>query len=297
MSTKIFHGYIISPRESDLPFTGGDIHDAMGLLQDFYQNTALPILQDKMRRYTARVAAEIVDRLYCGLWCLPGKDKAPLEWSTPRSEAIVDTMDKINEEIREERPGEMNIRFEVGLRQLHDGTIMALLFAWDKTLVAKWEEQPFVRYFGYWTSTEPDENCSREEWEQRRRCWDEVFPRHDAVPANRMLFYKPAVEYGFSPWDIDLSPETLAQRVPTPEERSKRIGQYLGVQDLQDSLGGDFSEKTAKERRDDASRIIQWINSEEGRACIQRNAQSARDMIPETITSEMLQKRFNEWAG
>jgi hypothetical protein len=42
-----------------------------------------------------------------------------------------------------------------------------------------------IEYFGYWNNTDPDENCSEEEWDERARIWDAI------------LGYSPVRDYGF----------------------------------------------------------------------------------------------------
>jgi hypothetical protein len=48
-----------------------------------------------------------------------------------------------------------------------------------------WKTHSKLEYWGYWNNTDPDEDCSEEEWEQRKQDWD-------------VLGYEPPITVGFS---------------------------------------------------------------------------------------------------
>ena len=37
------------------------------------------------------------------------------------------------------------------------------------------------QFYGYWTNVDPDSDCSKEEWEERERIWNEIFDGPDPV--------------------------------------------------------------------------------------------------------------------
>jgi len=49
------------------------------------------------------------------------------------------------------------------------------------------ERSDKFKFFGYWNNTDPDEGCTEEEWNERERVWESIFPG-----------YEPAKIYGLT---------------------------------------------------------------------------------------------------
>lgn len=45
-----------------------------------------------------------------------------------------------------------------------------------------WATFSEIKFYGYWDNTDPDENCSDEEWEQRKADWHQVFLNNSDIP-------------------------------------------------------------------------------------------------------------------
>lgn len=77
----------------------------------------------------------------------------------------------LNDQLGESRlsdPHQLAVTF---IRDPKTDRILALLYAGAK-MQHVFVDQPEVEYFGYWNNTDPDENCTEEEWAEREETWE-----------------------------------------------------------------------------------------------------------------------------
>lgn len=80
-------------------------------------------------------------------------------------------------------PHRLSVTF---IRDTETGRILALLYAGSK-MEEVFTSMPEVEYFGYWNNTDPDENCTELEWEEREEVWERVLG--DDAPVRRGISF------------------------------------------------------------------------------------------------------------
>lgn len=65
-------------------------------------------------------------------------------------------------------PHQLSVTF---IRDPKNGRILARLYAGSK-MEEVFTKQPEVEYFGYWDNSDPDEDCTEDEWRERKDSWE-----------------------------------------------------------------------------------------------------------------------------
>lgn len=110
-------------------------------------------------------------------------------------------------------------RFEVVfLSDPADGRRYAVSFG-NSELINHWESLDWVEPWPYWNDTDPEEGCSRSDWDQRRAVWDRVLG--DDPPADVGLLWKPS---RYRVWG-GITSAVIAERLrhKTGEDWSQRL--------------------------------------------------------------------------
>jgi hypothetical protein len=119
-------------------------------------------------------------------------------------------------------------RSEDGMRSQYDfdlsisilpfeGKVYGLVFAEQPFLREMVAEQPWIEAYGFWDSTDPDENVPREEWEERQRVWSAILERRYIAPVHLGF----TAEFNFTATFWPGAEELLAV-MPSVEERLKK---------------------------------------------------------------------------
>jgi hypothetical protein len=106
--------------------------------------------------------------------------------------------------------------------------ILALLFCENREFTEIFESMLEVHYYGYWNNTDPDENCSDEEWEQRRMDWDLALPGL-GVPADSGMTLN--ILDGF-PSRNEIPKEEILKNIPSFERRVNVIAEELVLEEI-----------------------------------------------------------------
>lgn len=169
MSTKIYHGYRLAE--------GTDL---------FAFCERLRALADPLRD---ELDLELLNRL--------------ASWGRESLGSAVGRWQAMQEEMRPDVYGHDPHRLDVVfLRDSITERILALLYTEKFTKL--WESLPEVEYFGYWNNTDPDEDCTELEFDQRGEAWERVLGWD--VPVRRGLTFtlRPTPWHGM----LDLIPHT-----------------------------------------------------------------------------------------
>jgi len=159
MSTKIYEGF---------KFNTDDLYEVHEYAMEFRKH-ALEYVGEYNTKLTANIATTEIDGQAMGLSNLKDEDKvgrAPLFLAT-----------HYIEEQRRKPNGFYSVSFEVLVFPMRDeGVILGMPFTADHDLrkiwnEGAWRDDPFITYYGYWNQTDPDENCTDEEWGERERLW------------------------------------------------------------------------------------------------------------------------------
>lgn len=67
-------------------------------------------------------------------------------------------------------PHQLSVTF---IKDVVTGRICCLLYAGSK-IEHVFKGQPEVEFFGYWNNSDPDENCTPEEWMEREETWERI---------------------------------------------------------------------------------------------------------------------------
>lgn len=120
------------------------------------------------------------------------------------------------------RDAEVDLDANIVYIPMQDKTL-ALFYGENEQIRALWEQEDLVSYYGYWNNVDPDEDCSEEQWEQRKRDWDEALPGY-TLPLEAGLIAEFVKGY---PSKSELSSERIVSYIPTTEVRAKKIAKGL----------------------------------------------------------------------
>ncbi|MBI2565626.1 MAG: hypothetical protein HYV63_01160 [Candidatus Schekmanbacteria bacterium] len=124
------------------------------------------------------------------------------------------------------------IAFRKGSRSPHDyfcrvaviprqDHVLALLYTSQRRFVELWESLPEVRGYGYWDESDPPEDVSESEWEQRRLEWEQSLPLVGAprCPGQMGLFFQAMTNRNLP----EVTASDMCAFAPTLEERTMAL--------------------------------------------------------------------------
>ena len=117
----------------------------------------------------------------------------------------------------EDRERETEYQLALGVA---DGHVLGYPFFPNAKFNSVIFDHPQVTKFGYWNNTDPDEDASEEEWEERERLWDKVF-ENESVPNRAMLIVVLADKHHLIPTDQHM------EDLPSVESREKAVANQL----------------------------------------------------------------------
>lgn len=143
--------------------------------------------------------------------------------------------------------------------------VVALFYSEQDELEKLWKAHPDVSYYGYWNNTDPDEEASDEEWEQRKRDWDEALPGLGIPMENGICadFVKGFVNRQY------ISPSLTLASIPSVYERAKRIADERVMDRKFNEIKASKPEKDEKPWDLDAyHETRRWMRSPEGKQAV-----------------------------
>lgn len=166
MSTKIFNGYRLK--------AGTDLWEFTERLREEGNELRNRLDMEAVEVFAERAEAE---RITSGEGPFPSVESRLMSGYLGWSE-LMHTLG----ESRIGDPHRLSVTF---IRDTKTDRILALLYAGSK-MEEVFTRQPEVEFFGYWNNTDPDEDCTELEWEEREEVWE------------RMLGFDPPIRRGIS---------------------------------------------------------------------------------------------------
>lgn len=127
----------------------------------------------------------------------------------------------------------MNVSFEVesDARKNSEGTVELVLFPFEGNvygipfgMLSSYKDVSWIKEFGYWDNTDPDETATEEEWAERRRVWKAVLVGEgkSGIPGECGLTLSSNLSFY-----LQLAKDDWDTHFPTDAERRKRIAQKM----------------------------------------------------------------------
>jgi hypothetical protein len=164
MSTKIYDGYIINKELSS--------HEIELMIKKIKAKVD-PVA---IRLHTCIFASKVVTYY----------DSVATSYLTPKTK--YSAMFVISEEEREARKNLLQLQrepdwdYDVDIRFYPVKGCIPLIIQTEHNELRKavCEAYHHIKYYGYWDNTDPDENCSVQEWKERERMWNRIF-KNDVI--------------------------------------------------------------------------------------------------------------------
>lgn len=138
---------------------------------------------------------------------------------------------------------------------LEDKTL-AMFYGEQDAIKKLWEQEEQVAYYGYWNNTDPDEDCSDEEWEQRKNDWEVALPGY-TLPLEAGIIAE--FVKGF-PNKSELSPKRIVSYMNSHEKRAKD----LAKETLEHQKYKEYEENGETSGYTIVVKAREWLKTEEG---------------------------------
>lgn len=171
MSTKIYDG---------LKFKAKTIEELFPKIMELRKNVQ-NIVKKNYYRCIGNTVTFIIDEE------LLGKRTNSSEKHSPLSLAI-NSIDERRNHLKKTgiRDPEVDFDFSIVLF-IHETGIYGIPFCDNKDILQSFLDMDLATPFGYWDNVDPDEECSEEEWEVRKKVWSDLIPG-----------YEPTCNYGLT---------------------------------------------------------------------------------------------------
>lgn len=212
----------------------------------------------------------------------------------PLSEHHFHNVDQIWQEIlqrqakiKETMGRDPDVDFEVTMNIYPmNGSVLGVIYSEQQDWENAWFAIDGVEHYGYWNNTDRPDEVSEEEWQQRERDWDSVLGRW-SEPAD--MSGASATIHGGHVAKPSMS--AILTHVRSFEERLKRnarevvrerqIELHLADKDHTTLRPSDFLNASMKAR--------DYLESDDGQAEMATEEERLLDILPGTITAEMLE--------
>jgi hypothetical protein len=159
-----------------------------------------------------------------------------------------------------------------------EGEFYGMFYTVQSDFADLWYKSGLVAPFWYWNNTDPDENCTEAEWDERERVWDAIF-EEQSIPAMRGFTFQISPELSlFTPSGIELEPF-----MPSIQERAKNYAK--------DKVYHDFV-KNRKITQENVMKILrrfkEHTETEAGKQELARAEEDALKNLRLTITAVQL---------
>lgn len=150
-----------------------------------------------------------------------------------------------------------------------------------------------IKKYGYWNNVDPDETCSKKEWNQRMNDWDNALGDKRLNEAGLMYEFKMNQHnyYVLDYWQENDIYTELLNYLPTYETRLKKLSFDLVVQETLKDKSLLPSNQIISEYLDLAYFLK---NEEDGKKLINKKIEELKSILPEKITTDILKKTWKE---
>jgi len=272
VSTKIFNGYRLRT---------GNFAEAHKIFSQF-KVQAKALLQDRYNNVIARQCTRLIDARALGR---PSKYRVGVS-------PLMTAWDIAAQEYRKiysNTPGTRNPYYDFDVNftifPVEDQILITLYCeeGMNKEVVEAWKATEGIEYFGYWNNVDPDEDCSDEEWEERKRLW-EIALGESGTPAVEGYSTEVMGLYG-------LLPAKSADILPLVEPRESRAVEWA-----RDLLTDErFLAERDPEDEDSWFKLLWKIQGEvaKDKVALEFKTQEILPKLPE-VTKEMLTEKFDD---
>lgn len=238
MSTKIHSGYRLRAGVDMFTLAKKTREVFLPILQ---KDTASELLREIVFAYDRLDFNEDTKQDYLRAKDLEGKEIT--EW-TVRYRCIKDLA-----EYMKENPKWYQIR--LGFAPDPETKMMLCYFSGKHVYEDVFEDFNEVAEYGYWNNSEPPENVTDEEWDERKKVWNRVLAPTDIIQT-AMLMSSAVADYEISPFSFDYETmQELGVEFPTREERIKNLAEILALKTIVlDATQADFFEAFNRAMRD-----------------------------------------------
>jgi hypothetical protein len=204
MSTKISNGYVLP-------------NMTLSELTAFHQRVTKKLNNFKVKdcqKSMAFMCAQEIDLISLGL-------KKP-----PKSSSILSEMNMALYSLHKDHPNALSYLSNAVYLPLKNKILC--IFYGSNSYRKIWENQPEVTFYGYWDNSDPDEECSSSEWNQRKNDWVKVLP-YNSKPTEQGVFsdFTQAEPHMTLLWDTEI-PKIL-NFMPSFEDRVTNLLDHVLV--------------------------------------------------------------------
>lgn len=277
MSTKIYDGFVLT------------INNFEKLNEELivFRKELVPIINEGYWNYLAIMSQVFIDDRICGkrICGTPTQITDNGEESTPFFYAE----HNLRKEILEiEKTGLRNhwIDFETYLTLFpYKKKIYGIIYTEQNKIKNIWfNNKKFVKRYGYWNNTDPEDNISAKEWKEREMIWDKVLSNFNYTPSmNGFLVECTAKWYTYDIHNLD----EIVKRIPKFEDRVYRIARnqlcdFFKTQTKKEASTTDFIEFW--------DQFKDWLNSNDGKQQLEdkKNEICKKLDVAKTITKDIL---------
>lgn len=279
MSTKIYDGL----RMTDIP--------TLNVLRTRIQKLriqAYEIIERLVLRRVAENCSKYVDQIALG-------EKVSALTSSYDMSIVGTVINTVEErhmavEKTKRRDPECDFHFEICIIPIKD-KVLILPYTEQIELMNLIKNQKYIKSYGYWNNTDPDDEVSDEEWEQREEDWNDALPGIGIPSENgfTVQLHPPYLYVKFRP-----PKAKILEYMPEYKNRVRRHAFRLAWSKMTRRLIK--AEKKKKDGRDEmiccmkASSDVK--DTPEGRALLKETTKFVRSRIPKIITEEHLDQKL-----
>lgn len=165
-----------------------------------------------------------------------------------------------------------------------DNRFLATLYTAVPEFQEMWRSLPEVEFYGYWDNADQDEDCTEEQWEQRRADWGEVLlDKPCSVPS--VCGFTTSL-HGSYTWPPMVSLKDLDGHYPSFDERVEKLAKEMVMQSAIRKLA-----KTEKSPTRAFRQVCEWLNTDEGQKAFAKKKKHVAKKLASDVGEFLKQQR------
>lgn len=163
--------------------------------------------------------------------------------------------------------------------------IMVMVFCEQPRIIEIIARQKYLKYYGYWNNTDPDERCSEKEWNQRKKDWNEALPGI-GIPSENGFNVQLHAPYFLLPEDFI---ERLLRIAPSYEDRIENKAFKMAWNKMTEIEIKKMKTNDINENLRLCTKALQLVRSTpQGQRILKQCRKKVSNSISPIITEEML---------
>jgi len=271
MSTKIYNGY--------------KMPKSLELLQDFimdFRDKAEKVVMHDLTKLTAEMTSYNVDRFFFNSLKEP-------ELADSALQKVMRLIDDEYSKIKKTKERNPTYDFECEISVLvpkGSDKILLLLFTEQKNLKSLFESYEFIDEYSYWNNSDKPDDISDVEWGQRKIDWDKALPG-SGVPARNGLSFELIGE-----WLPMIDVSEVIKNMPSFEDRCKKVAKERVASFIKDPSVWEMAKSGSIYKF--IQEVSRFEQSEEGLQVYENLLKEAKELLPESLTKEIILSNLNE---